>query len=227
MICRYTSVFCPKYSSPCLDFETNFGPDGCAIFYRISKFQINNMSCEKIILDDEICPQIYIIIQLKHLKTKKMITLVCLHLKSKVENYIRRENQMKEILKGIKIHLSGKNKSFLNKSNHPILLCGDFNGENFENFYKLIVSDNQLPNLIDAYTVNNGKKEPTTIKLKFSDLQKRSIDYIFYNKTALKLINYLELPKNDILLEEQGLPNIKYSSDHLSLVCDFIFIKNN
>ena len=226
---RYTSIFCPKYSSPCLDFATNYGPDGCAIFYSRSMFEINNMSCEKIIVNGEICPQIYIILQLKHIKSKKIITLVCLHLKSKVKNYLRREIQMQEVLKGIKIHLSGnrwKENSILN-NRHPILLCGDFNGEKFENFYEMIVNDKDLPNLVDAYTeANNGIKEPTTIKLRNEIMQKRGIDYIFYRKTALKLIGYLDLPKNDALLDEQGLPNLRYSSDHLSLICDFILISN-
>lgn len=200
-------------------FENNVGPDGCAIFYRLSEFQIINMSCEKIMINEEICSQVFIIITLKHTKTKKNVTIVCLHLKSKAKNHERRERQIQFVLNSLKIHLSGSTYA-----SEPILLCGDFNGEPFENFCKLIVNDKDLTNLVDSYSlVSKGKKEPTTIKIRDSKMLRRGIDYVFYNKNALKLNGYLELPKNDELIEEQGLPNLKYSSDHLSLVCDFTF----
>ena len=63
----YTSIFSPKYSSPCLDFSDNIGPDGPAVFYRKSMFQIINMTCgEKVIVKQEINPQVFIIMQLEH-----------------------------------------------------------------------------------------------------------------------------------------------------------------
>jgi nocturnin len=36
----YTSIFLPKFASPCLEMLENIGPDGCSIFYRFSKFQV-------------------------------------------------------------------------------------------------------------------------------------------------------------------------------------------
>ena len=36
----YTSIFMPKFSSPCLEMLENIGPDGSCIFYRLSKFQV-------------------------------------------------------------------------------------------------------------------------------------------------------------------------------------------
>lgn len=199
--------------------EPNYGPDGCAIFYRLSMFQINNLSCEKIIIEEDIHPQVFIILQLKHKITNKLITIACLHLKSKSPNFEKREKQIKYILNAIKIHLKG---AMIDISSHPILLCGDFNGEPFERFYELVTNDESCKNLVDAYTVaNNGIKEATTIKERDSKMIRRAIDYIFYNKLSIDLVGYLQLPKNNKLLDDNGIPNLEFSSDHLSLVCDF------
>lgn len=177
------------------------------------------MSCEKIILNYQVCPQVFIILQLKDRLSSKILTIVCLHLKSKEKYFQKRKEQIEKILDALKIHLNG---SGLNLDQHPILIVGDFNGEPFEDFYKLIVNDNELKNLKDAY-FQNEKKEPTTIKLRNNkEMIKRGIDYMFYNQNSLKLIGHLELPKDEKIIEEQGLPNLLYSSDHLSLISDFI-----
>lgn len=36
----YSGHFCPKPYSPCLDVEGNNGPDGCALFYDRSRFEL-------------------------------------------------------------------------------------------------------------------------------------------------------------------------------------------
>lgn len=36
----YSSHFCPKPWSPCLDVEGNSGPDGCALFFDESRFEL-------------------------------------------------------------------------------------------------------------------------------------------------------------------------------------------
>lgn len=224
----YTGIFSPKFSSPCLDFENNIGPDGPAIFFRKSMFQIINMTCgEKIIVNDEINPQVFIILQLQHRPTGNLVFVVCLHLKSKIKNFSRREAQIKIVLESIKLHLRGSwwMENLPKLENVPLIMCGDFNGEPFENFHSLIVNDNSLK-LKDAYTLPDGTKEPTTIKYRGDkgEFFKRAIDYVFYNPNVLKVENYLELPKNEKSIMEKGLPNLVYSSDHLSLVCDFKFI---
>jgi nocturnin len=225
----YTSIFSPKFSSPCLDFANNIGPDGPAIFFRKSMFQIVNMTCgEKLIINSEINPQVFIIAQLKHAPTGKSVYVVCLHLKSKAGNFARREAQIKIILDSIKVHLKGS--SWMPKPewttelrSEPLIICGDFNGEPFEKFYDLIVRDGTL-NLIDAYTPTDGSpKQATTIKYRNNEMISRAIDYIFFDPNAFKVCGLLDLPQNDKTISEVGLPNLSYSSDHLSLVCDFKF----
>ena len=224
----YTSIFCPKFQSPCLQMPNNVGPDGSAIFFRKSLFQIVNLSCEKVILDDYLpTSQVFIILTLKHLKSNKQITLVCVHLKSKEEYHEKRADQMKYILNKIKQHLHFSNCG--NLETDRIIICGDFNGEPFEKFYKLIVNNDTdeylQTNLEDAYTITepNKIKQPTTIKYRKKKMIMRGIDYVFFNKNTFRLVNYLELPKNNELINKFGLPNLQYSSDHLSLVCDFEF----
>lgn len=211
----YSSIFSPKFKSPCLHASNNVGPDGSAIFYRKSMFQINNLSCEKIITNGVINSQILIILQLKHKLSGRIITVVCIHLKSKAENSAIREAQIHAILKAVALHCSGQDLN-----DHPILMCGDFNGEPFEKFYELITCDGVIKNLKDVYSVVADKKQPTTIKIRQSKWFKRAIDYIFFNQ-SLEVCGFLELPNDNELIEREGLPNVLYSSDHFSLLCDF------
>ena len=204
-----------------MNFEGNIGPDGPAIFYRKSMFQINSLSCEKIVTDNnEKNNQSFIILDLKHKSSGKLLTVVCLHLKSKSENFQRRESQIKAILKSVAFHCS----KYGDLTKHSMLFCGDFNGVPSEDFYKLITEDTVITNLKDAYSINVEEKEPTTIKVRNSKWIRRGIDYIFFSQANFKLCSYLALPTNNEIIEREGLPNQNYSSDHLSLVCDFKFI---
>lgn len=179
------------------------------------------MSCEKIVLNSDINSQVFVIIQLRHKPSGNLVTLVCLHLKFKVENHERRDSQIGEILKALKAHLFS---SFGSVNKHPVIMCGDFNGEPFEKFYKKIVKNGDL-DFRDAYTFEPNPKQPTTIKKRGEEgkMLRRGIDYIFYTQDKLELTEYLELPENDLLINEQGLPNLSHASDHLSLVASFKF----
>lgn len=219
----YTSIFCPKFFSPCLEMIPNVGPDGCAIFYKLSHFEPVNMSCEKIIIDSEVNSQIFIILQLKHKPTKQVFTLVCVHLKSKENYFKKREAQVVEIIKSLKLHLSGSIGE--NYQNYPVIFLGDFNGEPFEKFYDLIRNEQKM-NFCDAYTLPDGSKQPTTIKIKSESdkMIKRAIDYIFFTPNVLKLTEYLDFPNDQENLNKRGLPNLNFSSDHFSLVANFKFL---
>lgn len=212
----YTSIFHPKFSSPCLQFEQNIGPDGCAIFYRKSAFRIHNMSCEKLIINSDITPQVFIILQLTHKLTNRLVTIICLHLKSNAFNFERRRQQVEKVLIAIGLHCSQ-----LDIDKHPILVCGDFNGEPFESFYDLVVTDKVVRGLKDAYMVGkDGEKEATTVKFRDGEMIRRAIDYVFFK--SVDLVGVLELGSGEV----EALPNGSYSSDHLSLVCDFKFMED-
>lgn len=201
----------------------NVGPDGCAIFYKLSLFEPVNLSCEKIITGSEVNSQIFIILQLKHKPTSRVLTLVCVHLKSKENYFEKREAQVSEIIKSLKSHLSGSLGD--NYQNYPVIFLGDFNGEPFEKFYHLIRNEPKL-NFCDAYTLPDGSKQPTTIKIRSENetIIKRAIDYIFFTPSVLKLTEYLEFPIDQDNINMRGLPNLNFSSDHLSLVANFKFL---
>ena len=205
--------------------KENYGPDGCAIFYRKNVFQIRNMSCEKIVAPGEQSTydsQIFIIAEFKHLASGKHVTIVSIHLKSKAENYEKRANQIEYILKVVSKHVHESLRSSELIDKHSVIMCGDFNGEPFEKFYSTIV-EMPLFGFRDAYSQET--KQPTTIKYRANHdgLLKRAIDYVFYRPACLEVTEFLDLPVENHIVNEQGLPNLLYSSDHLALACGFRF----
>lgn len=215
----YTGVFMPKHQSPCLEQIDNVGPDGLAIFYKASKFLINNMKCDNVRINGTNNSQVFIILQLKHKETNSLITLVCVHLKAKKNPDVRR-NQIEFILNNLKSHLS----TIPSLNEHPIILCGDFNGEPSETFYEYITNFSDI-NFTDSYfSCLNAKNErrASTFKIReTTGLVARTIDYIFYTNSCLNLLSYLNLPDASDLDSNIGIPNLSYPSDHFSLVCDF------
>ena len=51
------------------------------------------------------------------------------------------------------------------------------------------------------------------------------LDYIFYNRDQLKLLEVLEVPDESKLHEMGGLPDLKYASDHLRVEAKFLLSK--
>lgn len=201
--------------------SSHVGPDGCVIFYKQNKFQINNLHCENICINESNHAQVFVILELRHLVSGKLITVVALHLKSKVQNSERRSEQTAYILQILKRHLNTEKEI----EDRSIIICGDFNGEPFEPFYNQVINDKSLK-LDDSYVncVDSESKNrlPSTFKIREPHgLISRLIDYIFYTSKSLKLTQYLKLPD---LGEIEALPNLSYPSDHLSLVCDFEII---
>lgn len=142
--------------------------------------------------------------QLEHRHSKQRISILCAHLKAFDEFQDRRTYQTEVIIENLKM-----DEHVLNE---PLIICGDFNGEHTEPFYKLITND-QLLKLSDAY-FDERKKDNGNFS--------KNVDYIFYTNSNLKLIDYLETrfyKKNSF-----GYPNFEYPSDHLSIVCDFQFV---
>lgn len=162
--------------------------------------------------------KVFIILKLKHLAANQFVNVVCLHLKAKKEHEETRAQQILFILHAIKKHLNVKDT----KLDEPLLVCGDFNGEPFEKFYENVISDTEL-DLKSSYAQcvdAEGKLLPTTFKVRENDgLVARTIDYIFYSNLTHR--SFLRLPSLTELDPKVGLPDLKFSSDHLSLVCDF------
>lgn len=155
---------------------------------------------------------------MKHLATNRFVNVVCLHLKAKPQNHETRAQQILFILDAVKKHLDLNDK----KLDEPLIVCGDFNGEPFEKFYENVLKDPSL-NLKNSYSQcvdSDGKLLPSTFKVRENvGLVARTIDYIFYSNLTQR--SFLRLPSLTELDPKVGLPNLKFSSDHFSLVCDF------
>ena len=154
--------------------------------------------------------QVFIIMQLKFKSSKKRMTIVCLHLKAFKEFEQKRLEQTKFMMDILKEHLgvSGGDAD-CDLSNQAVLVCGDFNGAYFEQFYKVMITD-PLLKLKDAHEKFFNK----------SGMIRKSIDYVFYTNSTLKLARFLDLRIKE---KWNDLPSLVYPSDHLSLVADFQF----
>lgn len=166
-----------------------------------------------------------------------------LHLKASDDYWLKREKQIEYVLKFVKRHILGYNSGGNNDQDNEMLrqnsliMCGDFNGGPEEKFYERVVTDSQLGKMLDSYTTTTttrdddqeGKsvKQPTLFVVRQAEQLERvtkTLDYIFYSSATLQLTENLELPPvDDPLLYEQGLPNLRHSSDHFSLVSSFRF----
>lgn len=190
------------------------------------------MSCENF-KDDSMNSQVYILLQLEHRKLGKRLTVVCLHLKACEEYHDLRAQQIEYLLPKLKRHIlddSVNREADLRK--HALIICGDFNGGPEEKFYETVVSDTGFGQLVDSYSTR-GVKQPTFYAVRqIGDGEKTStvreekkLDFMFFTKENLELTEILELPPSDEpLIADHGLPNLKCSSDHLSIVSSFKFL---
>lgn len=206
----------------------NIGPDGSAVFYRKDKFRIVNMRCENLKTDQELDSQVLLIVQLEHLKQSRKLTVVCLHLKSQDECFERREKQIEFVLSAVKQHLLGINSDPGELRRQAVIICGDLNGGPEEKFYEKIVQEQDLDQLVDAYSIN-GPKKPTLRVVRQADDKlvqvDKTLDFMFYTRNNLQLTETLDLPPDDEgLTREQGWPNLSWPSDHISLISSFKFV---
>jgi nocturnin len=194
--------------------------DGCAIFYHTDVFQITQLRCGNICLNGEHNSQVYILMQLKHKRTKKRVNVLCVHLKAFEEHSKLRAEQTSYLINMLKEALVDKKHVETRLAQQPILICGDFNGDPSEEFYKLFFPDR------DSRNANNSQKPAATFELsdaykahrKFNTNLSRTVDYILYTHSTLNLLNYATMERGGMMI-----PSLAYPSDHLALVCDFQF----
>lgn len=246
----YDGVFFPKPDSPCLYIEENNGPDGCAIFYRRSKFEL--LSCMTRVLEvwRVQSNQVAIAAVLRVLESGYEFCLSTTHLKARHGALLSklRNEQGKDLLRFTKDVAQGR----------PILLCGDFNAEPCEPVYSTIINNKDL-GLSSAYAeilskspqlsgqqetkqTNNADAEEdleeeaetptradkmashepeyTTWKIREDGEVCHCIDYVFFTRDHFHVENCLMFPQANEVGKNR-VPSFQYPSDHFSLVCDF------
>ncbi|XP_053711500.1 nocturnin-like isoform X1 [Synchiropus splendidus] len=214
----YSSTFCPKPWSPCLDVEGNNGPDGCALFFDESRFEfverVNTRLCAMRIPTN----QVAVVMVLRCRTTGRCVCVAVTHLKARAGWEWLRSSQGADLLRQIQNVLQKHGKDT------PLLICGDFNAVPSEEVYRHFST---CPLGLDsAYKKlsKDGLTEPryTTWKIRPTGECCNTLDYIWYTQNTLQVNAVLDLPTED-QIGPNRLPSFSYPSDHLSLVCDFSF----
>lgn len=207
----YFSHFLPKPDSPCLRVEGCTSPDGCAIFVKKSRLEVDKILELAPLKDCEGSDtnQVAILASVKDLRKNRTFVVGVTHLKAKRGNENIRLAQGKDILG--KLQEMRRDNEVL-----PIVLCGDFNATPDEPVYKEMRNKG-----LESSYLTAAKSEPafTTWKYRPGGEVRHTIDYVWHSPLIV-LHNYLEIPSEDVI-GETALPSLSFPSDHLSLVFDF------
>ena len=217
----YSGAFNPKPDSPCLDCIDNNGPDGCAVLYKTERFKLVKSELPNLVVDFNgrtfVSNQVAVVHHLKCASKGLPSEELCIattHLKAKPGYETLRAKQGQHLL-----DILGDYTKDL-----PLIIGGDFNAEPTEDVYS--VYEKSSLKLGSAYKKlsENGSEEPpyTTWKIRPRREECHTIDYMWYTHHNLEPVALLRFPEG----EDMGLgrlPSWSYPSDHLSLVCDFVF----
>jgi len=210
----FAGVWVPKPSSPCLKFKDNMGPDGNAVFFKRSRFELLKSYHRVLNADTEggtPSSGTLLVCQLEHRATKKRVTVCCTHLKAKKGFEGVRLAQARHALDIIK-----------EEKGERTILAGDFNAGLDESVYMLVKEHGGLESAYNQ--VLSKEPEYTTWKLRGNaanpskPLEKKdTIDFIFFDPKTLRSEAVLDLPSAKAL-GEGLLPNMIFPSDHMSMV---------
>ncbi|KAG8003778.1 Nocturnin, partial [Nibea albiflora] len=224
----YHGSFLAKPWSPCLDVEQNNGPDGCALFYRRSRFTLQ--ATAHLRLSAMMLPtnQVAIVQTLKCQLTGQRLCVAVTHLKARSGWERLRSAQGADLLQSLRSITSRGGGS----SSHseaapgavPLIVCGDFNAEPSEDVYRRFSSSPLGLNSAYKLLSSDGQTEPayTTWKIRPSGESCSTLDYIWYTHDALSVDCLLDIPTEE-QIGPNRLPSYHYPSDHLSLLCDVSF----
>jgi len=201
----YEGMFVSKPDSPCLYLADNNGPDGCAIFYKTSQFQLDKSASHTLSVWGVESNQVILSLLLTHIKTGQEVCVATTHLKARTGDILTsmRNEQGKDILGWLQEI----------RRERPVILTGDFNADPAEPVYNTITGDNHLP-LVSAYE----EQEFTTWKIRETGEEKKVLDYIFHSP-QLESVATLNMPSEEQVGVDR-LPSLAFPSDHLSLVSD-------
>ncbi|XP_071373645.1 nocturnin-like isoform X2 [Centroberyx affinis] len=224
----YSSNFCPKPWSPCLDVEGNNGPDGCALFFDQSRFEF--VDSVGIRLSAMLIPtnQVAVVTMLRCRLTGRCVCVAVTHLKARSGWERLRSSQGSDLLRQLQNFVQkcpgGPPGAPAIDSDTPLLICGDFNAIPTEDVYRrFALSPLGLDSAYKKLS-RDGLTEPeyTTWKIRPTGECCSTLDYIWYSQNKLSVEAVLDMPTEE-QIGPNRLPSYNYPSDHLSLVCDFSF----
>lgn len=224
----YRGSFMAKPWSPCLDVERNNGPDGCALFYRRSRFSPQATAHLRLSATTLPTNQVAVVQTLRCRGTGRRLCVAVTHLKARSGWERLRSAQGADLLRSLRSITSqsagGESKAAGGGGTVPLVVCGDFNAEPSEEVYRRFSSSalglNSAYKLLSA----DGQTEPayTTWTIRPSGESCSTLDYIWYSRDALSVQRLLDIPTEEQIGPDR-LPSYHYPSDHLSLLCDLSF----
>uniref|UniRef100_A0A8C7K782 Nocturnin n=1 Tax=Oncorhynchus kisutch TaxID=8019 RepID=A0A8C7K782_ONCKI len=215
----YRGNFCPKPWSPCLDVEGNNGPDGCALFYDEARLDLVDSVNVRLCALFTPTNQVAVVTTLRCRVTGRRLCVAVTHLKARSGWECLRSAQGSDLL---------RNLATLTQSpgDTPLLVCGDFNAVPSEDVYQRFASSPLILDSAYKQLSRDGLSEPayTTWKIRPTGECCTTLDYIWYSREAFSVDAVLDMPTEE-QIGPNRLPSYSYPSDHLSLVCDFSFKK--
>ncbi|CAJ1052950.1 nocturnin-like isoform X1 [Xyrichtys novacula] len=222
----YSSNFCPKPWSPCLDVEGNNGPDGCALFFDQSRFECLDSVSIRLSAMRIPTNQVAVVTMLRCRSTGRYLCVAVTHLKARSGWEWLRSAQGSDLLRQlqnlVQKHPAGPMGAPL--SDIPLLVCGDFNAVPTEEVYRRFAASPLGLNSAYKKLSHDGLTEPeyTTWKIRPTGECCSTLDYIWYSQDSLRVDSVLDMPTEE-QIGPNRLPSFSYPSDHLSLVCDLSF----
>uniref|UniRef100_A0A3P9HY38 Nocturnin n=1 Tax=Oryzias latipes TaxID=8090 RepID=A0A3P9HY38_ORYLA len=219
----YSGHFCPKPCSPCLYVEGNNGPDGCALFFDRSRFELLDSTSTRLYAIMIPTNQVAVVTTLRCRITGGLVCVAVTHLKARSGWEWLRSAQGSDLLWQLQ-NLTNKLCAGLGEDSIPLLICGDFNAVPTEEVYRhFAVSPLGLDSAYKKLS-QDGSTEPkyTSWKIRATGECCSTLDYIWYTRDTLKVNAVLDMPTEEQIGPDR-LPSYSYPSDHLSLVCDFTF----
>lgn len=219
----FDGFFLPKDQSPCLDYPQNNGPDGCAMFFRRSQFQL--LRKKYIVLRNAEGGRSHQVALLAEFQRKglgpfslRSVTVAMAHFKAKSEGKALRAAQGKHLI---------EEASNFSSPGQPVIVAGDFNATTEEDVYEHFTDSSSHPELEleSSYKVpqyNNEEPPFTSWKFRAKGEAKYTIDYIWYTPETLCVEQVWGVPE-EAAIGEDALPCAAYPSDHVALCTAFSF----
>ncbi|XP_056264477.1 nocturnin-like isoform X2 [Pseudoliparis swirei] len=219
----YGGHFCPKPWSPCLEVEGNNGPDGCALFFDRSRYELLDSVNVRLAAMRIPTNQIAVLTTLRCRSSGTRVCVAVTHLKARSGWEWLRSAQGSDFLGHLQ-NLVRDPAGDPAASAAPLFVCGDFNAVPTEEVYRRFAASPL--GLDSAYKKlgEDGATEPefTSWKIRSTGECRATLDYIWYSRDSLRVDRVLDVPTEE-QIGPNRLPSVSYPSDHLSLVCDFSF----
>ena len=202
------SRFMPKPDSACKYIQNNNGPDGVAVFYKKTKFQL--VKEERRVLEawGAATNQVALAMVLRLQETGRELCLATTHLKARKGPLLAniRDQQGADLAAWLHTVRGGRS----------VILTGDFNAEPTEPVYATITGGAAGGPLRSSYAVDS--LDYTTWKIRDTGEEKHVLDYVFHSPD-LETARTLDMPAAEHVGADR-FPSLQYASDHLSLVTD-------